>query len=95
MRASTCHASVNTRRSFFDANIWTEGSLVHWWREQWTNLRAMPLDGPRLVAEEPNRSENEATRLPQAWPTFSRDAATSAGITAAIVATVDDDTILL
>ena len=42
-------------------------------------MRATPL--------EPNRSENEATRL----STFSRDASTSAGITAAVVATVDDD----
>ena len=75
---------------FLDANIWPEGSLVRWWREQRTNLRDTPLDGPRLVAEEPKRSENlnEATRL----STLSRDdAATSAGITAATVATVVDD----
>ena len=64
---------------FLDANIWPEGSLVRWWREQRTNMRATPL--------EPNRNEYEATRL----STFSRDASTSAGITAVIVATVDDD----
>ena len=51
---------------FLDANIWPEGSLVRWWREQRTA------------------------------PTFSRDAATSAGTNAAIVATVDnDDTVIV
>ena len=51
---------------FLDVNIWPEGSLVRWWREQRTA------------------------------PTFSRDAATSAGTNAAIVATVDnDDTVIV